>query len=210
MIFVGRISLLVLLAYIAIPAGQARPAEEDLRTPSEQMKKAVGKLNKAPATIGQSLQDLTDAARDKLKQTFGGQAKSERKTKSPSLDVPRKDLTAPSDASSALKESERDPFRPMTLRTKVPTRKRENLSPLERFDLSQLKLVGIIWDVQDPRALVEDSAGLGYVVRVGTPIGNSDGKIKIIRRNEVVVEEMLFDLYGKPSKHDVSMKILTE
>ncbi len=206
----GGFLLLVSFACAALLAGRALCAEKEIRTPSEQMKEAVGKLNKAPATIGKSLQELTEAAKAKLKQAFGGQSKPTDKTKQLDLDVPRKNLTAPPAPQRALKEIDRDPFRPMTLQTKVQTRKRENLSPLERFDLSQLKLVGIIWDIKEPRALVEDSAKLGYVVKIGTPIGNNDGKIKAIRPDEIVVEEIRFDAYGKPKKHDVTMKILSK
>ena len=110
----------------------------------------------------------------------------------------------------ALKEGGRDPFRPMTLRTKVNTRARENLSPLERLDLSQLKVVGIIWDIKEPRAMVEDTAGLGYVVKVGTPIGSNDGTVKAIHRNQVIVEESTADIYGVRRKRDVNMKLATE
>ena len=99
----------------------------------------------------------------------------------------------------------------MTLKPKVDApRKRENLSPLERLELSQLKLVGIVWDIADPRAMVEDSGGLGYVVRVGTPIGSHDGRVKAIKRNEVIVEEFYSDDYGARRKRDVGMKLVTE
>jgi Tfp pilus assembly protein PilP len=209
MIKLGRFSLLISIASVMLIAGRALGAEEPMRTPSEQMKEAVGKLNRAPANIGKSLQDLTEAAKAKLKETFGGESKAKDRTKAIDLDVPRKNLEAPK-TPSALKPTGRDPFRPMTMRTKAPARRRENLSPLERYELSQLKLVGIIWDINDPRGLVEDSAGLGYVVKVGTPIGNNDGKIKAIRRDEIVVEEIYSDAYGKPTKRDVSMKILTQ
>jgi Tfp pilus assembly protein PilP len=58
--------------------------------------------------------------------------------------------------------------------------------------------------------MVEDSAGLGYVIKVGTPIGNHDGKVKAIHRNEVVVEEFYSDDYGTRTKRDVGIKLLTE
>jgi len=199
--------MLVAIACAALIAGRALGAEEAIHTPSEKMKEAVGKLNKAPASIGKSLEDLTEAARAKLKQALGGDSKPTEKTKKVDLDVPRKNLAAPPEPRTGLTENGRDPFRPMALRTKVQTRVRENLSPLERFDLSQLKLVGIIWEIKEPRALVEDAAGLGYVVKVGTPIGNNDGKIKAIRRDEIVIEEIYSDAYGKPTKRDVSKKI---
>jgi Tfp pilus assembly protein PilP len=106
----------------------------------------------------------------------------------------------------------RDPFRPFTLNTRTAqNRKRENLSPLERYELGQLKLVGIIApNAKTLSALVEDSSGLGYVVKVGTAIGINDGKVVAIRRDAVVVEEIYVDLYGAQKKREVSMKLAAE
>jgi Tfp pilus assembly protein PilP len=201
-------SLLVLFACGTLVVGGAHGAEDVLRTPSDQMKDAVDRLNKTPATIGKSLQGLTDAAKERLRQTFGTKAKTDTKADAVDLNVPKKAAEAP--APEKLKELNRDPFRPMTLRTKVSKAPRENLSPLERYELSQLKLVGIVWDIKEPRAMVEDSGGLGYVVKVGTPIGSNDGKVKAIHRNEVVVEEFYSDDYGTRRKRDVGIKLLTE
>ena len=204
-----QISALVLIGFLAGFESGARCAEEAVRTPSEQMKDSVDKLKKAPTTIGKSLQGLTEAARAKLQPSSGSKTKADGKLEPVDLTVPQKTPEAAA-AAPALKENSRDPFRPTPLRTKVNTRVRENLSPLERFDLGQLKIVGIVWDIREPRAMVEDSAGLGYVVKVGTPIGSNDGKIKAIHRNQVIVEELYEDAYGARKRRDVSMKLLTE
>jgi type IV pilus assembly protein PilP len=209
MIRVCLISLLVLLLCLEHFAGGARGAEEAIRTPSDQMKDAVDKLNKSPATIGKSLQGLTDAAKAKLKQTFGSGAKTDTKAEPVDLNVPKKTPETPA-SSRALKEGNRDPFRPITLNRRTNVRQRENLSPLERYELGQLKLVGIIWDIKAPTALVEDTSGLGYVVRVGTPIGANDGKVKMIRPDALLIEEEYIDLYGAKKKREVSMGLAVE
>jgi type IV pilus assembly protein PilP len=81
---------------------------------------------------------------------------------------------------------------------------------LERYDLGQLKLVGIIWNLKEPTAMVEDSVGLGYVVKVGTPIGAGDGTVKAIKQNEIVIEEFFVDLYGVKKRREVSMRVSVE
>jgi Tfp pilus assembly protein PilP len=205
----GPICLAILLACGVLLPGGAHGTEEAIRTPSDQMKVAVEQLGKAPASIGKSLQGLTDAAKERLHQTFGTRAKSETKTEALDLDLPKKAPAAvPADKP---KETQRDPFRPVTSRPKVNSKApRENLSPLERYELSQLKLVGIVWDIKEPRAMIEDGGGLGYVVKLGTPIGNNDGKVKAIHRNEVVVEEFYADDYGTRRKREVELKLSTE
>ena len=104
----------------------------------------------------------------------------------------------------------RDPFRPFTLNTRSSPRRRENLSPLERFELGQLKLVGVIWNVKEQSAMVEDSTGLGYTVRIGTAIGPNDGKVKLIKPSEIIIEEAFVDVYGAKKKREVPMKLLVE
>ena len=104
----------------------------------------------------------------------------------------------------------RDPFRPYTTAARASPRRRENLTPLERYDLGQLKLVGIVWDIKEPNAMVEDSVGLGYIVKVGTPIGVNDGKVKAIRPGAIVIEETYVDIYGARKRRDVSMHLQVE
>jgi len=187
-------------------AGLSHGAEEPM--PSEKMREATGKLNKAPASIGQSLRGLTDAAATKLKQLSG----SDR----PAPESKAIDMTAPqkkpeiAPPAHVMKPDGRDPFRPMALKTNALSRSRENLSPLERLDIGQLRIVGIVWDVKEPRAIVEDSAGLGYTVKVGTPIGSNDGRVKVIRRDQIIVEEVYEDAYGARKKRDIAMRLSTE
>jgi type IV pilus assembly protein PilP len=193
---------LLSLFWIALAAFDASAAEESVRTPSEQMKEAVNKLARTPAAIRKSLENLTDAVRP------GGQTDAERKNESRE-DKP--DKTQPQNKAMATPgDAVRDPFRPVTMRGKIEQRPRENLSPLERLELSQLKLVAIVWDIQEPRAMVEDTAGLGYVLKVGMPIGSNNGKVKTIERNRVVVEETLLDMTGVPKKHDVMLRLSSE
>ena len=104
----------------------------------------------------------------------------------------------------------RDPFRPFTLNLRATVRRRDNLSPLERYELGQLKLVGIIWNIKNPTALVEDTSGLGYTVRVGTPIGANDGKVKMISPDALLIEEEYIDLYGAKKKREVSLRLAAE
>ena len=105
----------------------------------------------------------------------------------------------------------RDPFRPFNLSVRQPsTPRREIRSPLERFELGQLKLVAVIWDIKEPTAMVEDSAGLGYVIKVGTPIGVNDGKVKSIQPDRVIVEEYSVEPNGAKKRRDVEMRITVE
>jgi len=130
-------------------------------------------------------------------------------TTAESFTLPAKKPEQPESARYAP-AGKRDPFRSLALKAKVSPRQRENLSPLERYELGQLKLVGIVWDVQEPKAVVEDGAGLGYIVKVGTPIGPNNGKITAIKPTEVVIEEIYIDFYGARKSQEITMRLPVE
>lgn len=65
------------------------------------------------------------------------------------------------------------------------------LLPLQKFDVSQLRLVGIIWDVRRPKAMIKDPEGKTYIVGPNTKVGSRNGYIAVIREGEMVVVETL-------------------
>lgn len=84
-----------------------------------------------------------------------------------------------------------------------------SLPPLQRYELGEIRLVGIIWGLTPPRALVEDSEGKGYTVTVGTKIGRSGGVVTRITEKEIVVREEFRDYSGSKVKRDSSLKLQT-
>jgi Tfp pilus assembly protein PilP len=184
-------------------------AQEQVQTPSQKTKEAVERLTKTPATIGKSLGVLTDAVNAKLKGVFRDEAEVKTNADLGDTSVLQK-KNPESESPKYSRKINRDPFRPPSIQARTGTRSRDNLSPLERFELGQLKLVGIVWDVKEPRAMIEDTAGLGYTIQVGTPIGVSDGRVKAIHRNQVVVEESFTDFSGKKKTREVFIKLSTE
>ena len=99
-----------------------------------------------------------------------------------------------------------DPFRSYVRRNQVEP---EDLlrSPLERFDLSQLMVTGIIWGSKRPRALIEDPTGKGYIVDEGAGIGKNKGRIVRIDDNRVIVKETYVDFQNKATSKEVEMHL---
>ena len=65
------------------------------------------------------------------------------------------------------------------------------LLPLQRFGLEQLQLVGIIWDVKRPRAMIQDPQRKIHIVGPNTKVGTKNGYIAVIREGEIVVVETI-------------------
>ncbi len=72
-----------------------------------------------------------------------------------------------------------------------------NLTELQKVDLDKLKLVAVVVGTATPMAMVEDPAGRGHTVKIGTLVGKRLGQVKHIRRGEIVVQEEFRDFTGK-------------
>lgn len=82
--------------------------------------------------------------------------------------------------------------------------------PLQKYDLDQLKLVGVIWDVAQPKAMIMDASGKGHVVKANDRIGRNNGYIARIREGEIVVIESFKGADGKTSYQTQVMKLASE
>jgi len=99
-----------------------------------------------------------------------------------------------------------DPFEPLfqekavaVAKTRKKRKTRQRITPIEKLDLSQLQLVGVIRSLNGNKALVEDATGKGYVVTKGTYIGTRYGKIVEILADRIIVAEEVENVYGKVS-----------
>lgn len=85
----------------------------------------------------------------------------------------------------------RDPFQPyVDVRPAAgPDQQPVFLTPLQKFELSEFRLVGIMWDIHDPKAMFIDPEHQVHVVGRDESIGKKNGYIAVIREGEVVVVE---------------------
>jgi type IV pilus assembly protein PilP len=103
----------------------------------------------------------------------------------------------------------RDPFRPfIELEKKAPVA--VPATPLQAYDISELRLVGVIILPDKKVAMIEDPTGKGYNVKIGTPIGRYEGKVVDILKDEVVIEEKYLDEMARIKTRRVSMRIPKE
>jgi Tfp pilus assembly protein PilP len=124
----------------------------------------------------------------------------------PSAETRNVMATAPADDDAVyVSAGHRDPFRPPRV-NQMLTGGAER-TPLQRYELGQLRLVAVIYDTHEPRAVVEDQGGLGYIIRVGTKIGVNDGIVRGIERGRVLVEEESEDFFGERRASEVVLEM---
>lgn len=102
----------------------------------------------------------------------------------------------------------RDPFRPFDF---SPQRsEREDLSPLERYEIGQLKLTAVLDGFDEPTAVVENAAGRGFTVKRGTRIGPNQGVIAEILKDKLVIVETTTDFTGATKSRTIELLIRTK
>src|SRR5262245_988692 len=90
-----------------------------------------------------------------------------------------------------LKEAPPDVLRPKPRQPDRPP------GPLERFDLSALKLVGIVWGEIGRKALIKAPDGKSYFATLETYMGKYNGKVVAIENDHLVIEEQYLNAEDK-------------
>jgi type IV pilus assembly protein PilP len=98
-----------------------------------------------------------------------------------------------------------DPFKPFIQLAPEKLRKSAFLTPLQKYDISQLKLVAIITIPEGNVALVEDQQGRGYFLKRGIAIGRHEGKVKAILKDRVIIEEAYSDVLGQAKVNEIPL-----
>jgi type IV pilus assembly protein PilP len=111
-----------------------------------------------------------------------------------------------------------DPFKPF-VRLELPTPSKKgpekkkltgHLTPLQRVALDKVRVTGIAGASIKRVAMVEDGGGKGYIVYVGTLVGENGGRVIQILPDRVIVEEKLGESKGKEKSHRVALKLHKE
>lgn len=97
-------------------------------------------------------------------------------------------------------EGKRNPFEPYKLNQNIVANIVE--SPLEKYQLAELSLVGIIWGIADPRGMINAPDGETYVVRRMSRIGRNRGKVSRVAKDSIYVEEE----YRDPATGNTALK----
>lgn len=105
----------------------------------------------------------------------------------------------------------RDPFRTFLSQgpDPIPTDSFRR-GPLQKYDVGQYEIQGIIWGVDRARALVKDPDGEGHVMELGTYVGKNWGKVTSIDECVVVVTEEYQTRDGELMITPISLRLRPE
>lgn len=101
-------------------------------------------------------------------------------------------------------KSRRDPFQSLTRMVKID-KTRPDMPPLQRVQISDLKLLGIMWGGYGYYGLVQTPDGKGYTVKEGMLMGTNNGVITTITDKAIIVSEPSIDISGNKSTKDLEI-----
>jgi len=89
----------------------------------------------------------------------------------------------------------------------VDNRPKRILTPLEKIDISQIRLVAVIMMKNKQIAMVEEANGKGYEVGIGTYMGKNQGRVTEIKNSSIIIKEIVKDFKGKLKERVQEIKL---
>ncbi|MBI3376859.1 MAG: pilus assembly protein PilP [Nitrospirae bacterium] len=103
------------------------------------------------------------------------------------------------------KKGKRDPF--VSLIVTAAEKPRKGQAPLENYDISAIKILGIVWNDKGHFAEVVLPDGKAYTLREGMTIGLHEGKVQRIDKNHIVIMEKIKDYKGQLKSKETILKL---
>ena len=138
-------------------------------------------------------------------------------TKKPAATSPAAPAVVPQEEQKVEKEiyvydpkDRRDPFTSLMQVSKAKPERKKGGSPVEDFDIDEIKLIAIAWDNQQYYALITLPDKKSYTIRKGMTLGIYNGKVIQINRDSMLVREQIKDYRGQIKTEDTILKLRKE
>jgi len=127
------------------------------------------------------------------------------------VSAPPADVAASTQNSGAYEYTgldRRDPFAPLVSRRDGGREK--GISPLESYDVTEMKIIAILWEKKKHFAVISLPDGKSYNVMDGAKVGSHGGVITKITKDTVVIRERIRDASGGMSARETVLRLRGE
>lgn len=104
----------------------------------------------------------------------------------------------------------RDPFLSLIQVSKPKAQRKPGASPIENYDVDDIKLIAIAWDSKQYYAMITLPDKKSYTIRKGMTLGLNNGKVKEITKDSVFIQEQVKDYKGQNKTKDTTLKLRKE
>lgn len=125
------------------------------------------------------------------------QKKQEKKSTVKDVDESIAELTKKNSNYVYSSVGKRDPFKSYFSDFKILERDKKITSELQRYDLSSLRVTGILVGIAEPRAMIVAPNAKTYIVKKGEFLGKNWGKISRILPTKIEIIETYKDALGR-------------
>jgi Tfp pilus assembly protein PilP len=80
-------------------------------------------------------------------------------------------------------------------------------SLLQQYELAQLRVIGVMYEIKEPRVLLQDPSGLTHIATIKNKIGKLGGRIVKIEKSSIVVREDVAKLDGGQETRFITMNL---
>jgi type IV pilus assembly protein PilP len=105
----------------------------------------------------------------------------------------------------------RDPFQSLIQQpAKAKAERKKGISPVENYDVEEVKLIAIAWDSLQYYAMITLPDRKSYTIRKGMTLGINSGKVTDITRDAIFIKEQVKDYKGQFRTRDTILKLRKE
>jgi type IV pilus assembly protein PilP len=104
----------------------------------------------------------------------------------------------------------RDPFLSLVQVSKPRLERKKGASPIENYDVDDIKLIAIVWDNQQYYAMITLPDKKSYTIRKGMTLGLYNGKVSEITKDTVLISEQVKDYRGQTKTKDTTLRLRKE
>ncbi len=124
--------------------------------------------------------------------------------------TPAQEEDTPKEEYTYIPGERRDPFESLLFRGEEAGTAGDELTPLQKVNVEDLKLVGIVKKPDGNTALIQTPDGKGYFLIRGLPLGKNEGVIANIMDDKMIVKEKKKDFLGQISVSEVVLELKKE
>jgi type IV pilus assembly protein PilP len=104
----------------------------------------------------------------------------------------------------------RDPFMSLIEVAKAKPVRKKGASPMENYDVTEIKLSAIVWDSHQYYAMIMLPDKKAYTIKKGMTLGLYGGKVEEVTKDAVVIREQIRDYRGQLKNKDTILKLRKE
>ena len=137
-------------------------------------------------------------------------AKPQPVTNASQTTAPQAEIKVEKEVYAYEPKGRRDPFTSLVEVKSTAKKLSKGASPIESFDVEEIKLIAIAWDRQQAYAMVTLPDNKSFTIRKGMTLGLYGGKVTEINRDSVVITEQVKDYKGQIKTKDTILKLRKE